>query len=360
MRRILSVLLVLFVLCPQQAPAQKNLWADRAQATMSYMQKHMWNAATGNYVRRADQPNAPGSDAWGITIVLDAYAYMVESGLMKPEQIKQYYQSSSALYEKTNGDHGARILARQGSQIYIGGDDDLQWCAALVHCFKVTKDSEYLNASKFAFNALIEMGFWIEGPSKGWAWNSSDRRPNGVSTAYGALAAARLYQATGDNVYRQWALSSLNALNTPQVGFFPRDMMVAADAAITCFEVSRDHDFSGRAQKLATMAVSQSHEILGGKRKGELNPTDVADLADGLFHMTAVTHNKSYQAEAIRLINFFTGHRSLSDIEEHGFFSRYDTKGNPITNGNYLGVPLGVPFLPEVAEMLKLFAIAAH
>ncbi|MDP4199605.1 MAG: glycoside hydrolase family 76 protein [Bacteroidota bacterium] len=359
MRRILSVLFVLSVLSPN-AEAQKKLWADRAQATMSYMQKHMWNAASQNYVRRADQPGAPGSDAWGITIVLDAYAYMVEGGLLKPEQLKQYYQSSSALYEKTNGTRGARILAQQGDQIYVGGDDDLQWCAALVHCFEATKDTEYLEAAKFAFNALIDMGFWIDGGnggSKGWAWNSADRRPNGVSTAYGALAAARLYHATNDNVYKQWAVTSLNALETPQVGFFPRDMMVAADAAITCSEHTKDADLLTRAQKLAGTAVAQAHEIMGGKRKGELNPTDVGDIADGLIHMSTVMHNRSYQTEAIRMIDFFAGQRTASDIAEHGFFSRYDSKGKPVTSGSYLGVPLAVPFLPEVAEMLKLFAI---
>jgi hypothetical protein len=320
------------------------------------MQKHLWNPTTGNYVRRADQPQAPGSDAWGITIMLDAYAYLVEDGLMKPEQMKQYYQSSSALYEKTNGDHGARILARQGGQIYIGGDDDLQWCAALVHCFEASKDSEYLNAAKFAFNALIDMGFWIEGPSKGWAWNSSDRRPNGVSTAYGALAAARLYKVTGETVYRQWVLASLKALETPQVGYFPRDMMVAANAGLLLYEVTQDNIDLLNSETLAETANFQAHEILSGKRKGELNPTDVADLADGLFHMSTVTRDKFYKAEANKLIGFFVGHRTASDIEEQGFFSRYNTKGSPVTNGNYLGVPLNVPFLPEVAEMLKLFA----
>ncbi len=91
--------------------------------------------------------------------MLDADAYLVEDGLMKPDEMKQYFQSSSMLYEKTNGNSGARILGRQGNQIYIGGDDDLQWCAALLHCYIATKDSDYLNAARTSFNALIDMGF---------------------------------------------------------------------------------------------------------------------------------------------------------------------------------------------------------
>jgi uncharacterized protein YyaL (SSP411 family) len=357
MRRI--IISVLGVLCVTAAVhAQKKLWSDRLQATQSYMQHHLWNPQTGNFTRSADQPNAPGSDAWGITIVLDADAYMVENGTMKPADMKQYFQSSTLLYGRTNGTSGARVLARQGDQIYVGGDDDLQWCAALVHCFEATKDSDYLNAAKSSFNALLDMGFWQNGPLRGWSWNSQDRRPNGVSTAYGALAAARLYAATREEVYKQWANSSLEALKTPQVGFFPRDMMVAANAAITAFEVSHEQNFLHRAEELAGTAFSQANEIISGKRNGELNPTDVGDLADGLYHLGNVVGNKGYPQWAAGLIIFFESHRTISDIAEHGFYSRYNKKGLPVLTGSYLGVPLNVPFLPEVAEMLKLFAIA--
>jgi len=356
MKRIIVVVLFVTTLASNTAFSQKKLWAERIAATREYMQKHLWNAATGNFVRRADNPNAPGSDAWGITIVLDAYAYLVEDGLMKPDELKQYFQSSSGMYEKTNGIHGARILARQGSQFYVGGDDDMQWCAALVHCYEATKDTEYLETAKFAFNALIELGFWKDEESKGWTWNSSDQRPNGVSTAYGALAAARLYHATNGDVYKQWVTASLNALATPQVGFFPRDMMVAANAALTAYEVSHEESFLERAKSLANLATAQAEEILKGKRSGERNPTDVADVAEGLLRFASVTHDKSYQLAAQKLINFFVGRRSAQDIAEKGFYSRYDTKGNPDRNGSYLGVPLTIPFLPEVAEMLKLFA----
>ncbi len=325
---------------------------------MEYMQKHMWNASTGNFVRRADQPNAPGSDAWGITIVLDAYAYMVEDGFVKPDELKRYFMSSSGLYEKTGGDHGARILARHGDQIYVGGDDDLQWCAALIHCYEATKDSEYLNAAKWDFNALIDMNFWIDGASKGWAWNSADRRPNGVSSAYGALAAARLYKATGDNTYKQWVIAALKALNTPQVGFFPRDMMVAADAALTTYERSHDETLLSRAKELESRAVAEGMVFLHHDGEGTRNPTDIGDLADGLYHFSEVTKKPTYKAQAQTFVDFFVGHRTVADLAEHGFYSRYDTKGQPVMNGSYLGVPQSVPFLPEVAEMLKLFAIA--
>ncbi|MFI5263763.1 MAG: glycoside hydrolase family 76 protein, partial [Candidatus Kapaibacterium sp.] len=280
--------------------------------------------------------------------------------LSETDKLKQYYQFSSALYEKTSGTTGARILARQGDRIYIGGDDDMQWCAALVHCYLVTHDEEYLKAATSSFNALVEMGFWQDGSAKGWSWNSADRRPNGVSTAYGALAAARLYKATKENAFKQWVSVSLYALTTPQVGFFPRDMMVAASAAIMAFEVSGEIAFKKRAMELEEMAVAGAQTLLHHEGTGERNPTDIGDLADGLYYFYKITHNAKYKKLADTFICFFVGHRNAEDIGQHGFYSRYDTKGNPVLTGAYLGVPCTVLFFSEVAEMQKLFAVALN
>src|SRR5665213_1486063 len=259
MRRIIvlavSVLSVLSV--AKTAHAQKKLWDGLRQATESYMQHHLWNPQTGNFVLSGDRPNAPGSDSWGITIVLDAQAYMVEYGLMKPAEMKSYFVTSTLIYNRTNGNSGARILGQMpNGEIYMGGDDDLQWDAALAHCFEVTKDSDYLSAAESSFKGLIDNGFWMDGVSKGWMWNSRVRQPDGVSTAYGALTAARLYSITHNEVYKQWAAASLNALRTPQVGFFPRDMMVAADAALTTYLVSHDEAFHRRAVELLDSAIA--------------------------------------------------------------------------------------------------------
>jgi uncharacterized protein YyaL (SSP411 family) len=357
MRRIVLVSLFVFGVA-SNSQAQKKVWHDRLIATRAYLQNHFWNPQSGNFIRRADQPGAPGSDAWGITIMLDGMVYMIPEGLIQPSGLKQYFQASTGLYSKTDGNSGARVLARQGNQIYVGGDDDLQWCAALVHCYEVTKDSDYLNAAKSSFNALVNMDFWQNGTSKGWSWNSNDRRPNGVSTAYGALTAARLYRVTHEAVYRQWVLASLIALHTPQVGFFPRDMMVAADAALTVYEVSKEDSFRDRAMELEDSAVAGGLALLHHDGTGERNPTDIGDLADGLFHFYTVTHQAKYKVLAEKFIEFFADHRTLDDISAHGFYSRYDLKGKPVLQGAYIGVPCNVQFLPEVAEMLKLFAIA--
>jgi len=354
---LLCVAPVLLIFCtPAKHPDEKK-WGDMLTATNIYMQQHLWNSQTHNFVRRADRPSTPGSDAWGITIELDACAYMIEDS-MKTE-LHDYFISSSSLYERTSGNLGARILARQGDRIYIGGDDDMQWCAALAHCYLVTKDSEYLTAATSVFKALVDLGFWQDGASNGWSWNSADPRPNGVSTAYGALAAARLYQATMDSSYKKWAARSLDALETPQVGFFPRDMMVGASAAITVFEVSKDNAFKERALELEDSAVAGGLALLKYEGTGERNPTDIGDLADGLYNFYRVTHNEKYKSLADSFINFFVGDRKIEDIIKHGFYSRYDLKGVPILIGSYLGVPCSVAFLPEVAEMQKLFAIAA-
>ncbi len=355
-----NIIFVLCVLCVAAvAWTQKEHWTGLLDATRDYMQHHMWNANTRNYVLRADAPDAPGSDAWGITIVLDADAYMVADHLLKPEEMKNYFESSTMLYDRTNGNSGARIIGRRGDQIYVGGDDDLQWCSALLHCFEVTRDSDYLTAAESSFKGLIDLGFWVDGASKGWSWNAFDRRPNGVSTAYGALASARFYAITHDNVYKQWAAASLNALRTPQVGFFPRDMMVAADAAFTTYLASKDEAFNARALELLDSAVAGGELMLRRQQPGHRNPTDIGDLADGLFHFFDVTRNQKYKTLGLLFINFFVDHRSASDIAAKGFYNEYDTKGAPMLNGSYLGIPNTVPYLSEVAEMLKLFAIAA-
>jgi uncharacterized protein YyaL (SSP411 family) len=353
------VLLVCWLLLTAHgAMAQKKIWDGYRLATASYMQHHLWNPSTGNYVISADRPNAPGSDSWGITIVLDADAYLVAKGLMTPTAMKQYFMTSTMIYPKTKGNAGARIIGRQGDEIYVGGDDDLQWCAALMHCYLVTKDSDYLTTAESSFQGLIDMGFWMDGTSKGWMWNTIVRKPDGVSTAYGALAAARLYEVTHEDVYRKWTIASLDALRTPQVGIFPRDWMVAADAALTAFETSHDPTFHTRAMELMDSALSGGLTMLHKNGPGFRNPTDIADLADGLFHFYDVTHTAKYKSLAEKFIRFFVDHRSLADIEEHGFYSQYDTKGNPIMEGKYLGIPDTVPYLSEVAEMLKLFANA--
>jgi uncharacterized protein YyaL (SSP411 family) len=252
-------------------------------------------------------------------------------------------------------------LAQQGSEIYIGGDDDLQWISALMHCFEVTHDSEYLNAGASAFNALIAHSFWIEngaGGARGWAWNSGDRRPNGVSTAYGALAAARLYKATGTYVYKWWAAAALAALRTSQVGYFPRDMMVAANAALTVYEVSRQTEYLDFARQTAANADRDAKKILAGALKGEINPTDIGDLAEGYARLFEVSHDARYLQLARRYLELFLTGRTDPSIAESGFASRYDASGRALTSGAYLGVPLTVRFLPENAEMLKLCCIA--
>jgi hypothetical protein len=356
--KIIILLITVLGCLPTAVRSQKKMWDGYRVATARYMEHRSWNSSTGNYVISADRPNASGSDSWGITIVLDADAYMVAQGLMTPVEMKQYFMTSTMIYPKTKGNAGARIIGRQGDAIYVGGDDDLQWCAALMHCFLVTKDSDYLTTAESSFQGLIDMGFWMDGASKGWMWNTIVRKPDGVSTAYGALAAARMYEGTHEDVYRKWTIASLDALRTPQVGIFPRDWMVAADAALTAFETSHDATLHARAMELLDSAVSGGLAMLHHQEPGFRNPTDIADLADGLFHFYDVTHNAKYKSLAEKFIHFFVDHRSLADIAERGFYSQYDTKGDPIMAGKYLGIPDTVPYLSEVAEMLKLFAIA--
>jgi hypothetical protein len=134
--------------------------------------------------------------------------------------------------------------------------------------------------------------------------------------------------------------------------------MVAADAALTMFEVSKEISFRDRAMEFEADAVKGAMALLHHDGTGERNPTDIGDLADGLFHFYKTTHNTKYKSQAETIINFFVNHRTAPDIADKGFFSRYDIHAQPIIQGAYIGVPCNIQFLPEVVEMLKLFAIA--
>ncbi len=326
-------------------------------ALNEYMQREMWDANTGNFIRRTDIPKSQQkSDAWGITIVLEAYSYMVELGYMKPEALKQYYTSSTALYERTDGAHGARIIMRKGNGVYLGVDDDLQWIAALMHAYSATKDPIYLSEAKTTFTALVNLGMYSTTP-RGWSWNSSDRRPNGVSTAYGALAAARLFAATKEQVYKSWIRESLDAIQGEMVGYFPRDMMVAVEAASIAYGISMQPDFLEFAERTAATARTQVAEIIKGSRPGERNPTDIGELAEGFYALAKVTNKPEYRADAERVLDFFFQHSTPASLKANGAYSRYDAKGKPVLTGNYLGVPLSAHYLPEVAELLKLSII---
>jgi hypothetical protein len=365
-KRGIGLIAMIFMIAVQSShivEAQtKKEWEARLLATDKFMREKMWNPANGNFIRRTDQPiNSQRSDSWGITIVLDAYSYMIRTGNLKAEALHAYYISSSALYERTNGGAGARIIARQGDQIYVGGDDEMQWAAALVNCFDATKDSTYLNAAMGAFNGLIDLGFWKKATDKtpsGWAWNTNDQRPMGVSTSYGALAAARLFRITGLEVYRQWALVALSALATPQISFIPRDRMIAAEAALTVYQVTHDQKFLDVTLEHAAIALKEIQSIAAGLNQGERNPTDVGDLAEGMLAVSDVAGKKEYFSKAQWLVNLFFQSRTNDDVAENGFYSRYAGKNlaKPDLTGAYIGVPTTAKFLPEIAEMLKLEA----
>jgi hypothetical protein len=124
------------------------------------------------------------------------------------------------------------------------------------------------------------------------------------------------------------------------------------------FDVTKETTFRDRAMELEADAVKGGMALLHHEGTGERNPTDIGDLADGLFHFYKTTHSAKYKSQAETIVNFFVNHRTAQDITDHGFYSRYDTHAMPVLIGAYIGVPCNVQFLPEVSEMLKLFAIA--
>src|SRR5438874_5646542 len=107
MKKSLAIFIVL-VSIASCSEAHKPSSYSLLNATDTYLKPYLWNDETEHYVRRVDVKNSAGSDAWGITIELDAMAYMLEDGIIKDQELKNYWKSSSDLYEKTSGFLGAR------------------------------------------------------------------------------------------------------------------------------------------------------------------------------------------------------------------------------------------------------------
>jgi hypothetical protein len=112
-----------------------------------------------------------------------------------------------------------------GTQVDRGvryADDNALTGLALLATAGTTSDpalrSRYLHAARRAAESLTASGLWDETFGGGFWWNTNKGdTPEGKPAQTNALAAlffARLYQATGVPMYRDWALQTLHWLDT--------------------------------------------------------------------------------------------------------------------------------------------------
>jgi len=164
------------------------------------------------------------------------------------------------------------------------------------------------------------------------------RFPVGVSTAYGGLAAARLYKITHKSRYKEWAEKSIQAMCGRLSPTISRDWMITAFALLTLYEVTNDSTYLGHAKKIADRILSRLPELFKENVPGNLNPTDIGDFAEPLLVLSAATGQQSYAIQAQHLVDFFNTRRNPRDVEQHGYFSQYKPNGRPqLTDLHILG-----------------------
>lgn len=120
--------------------------------------------------------------------------------------IDAYVRTSDAKYKAYFDQWYAGVKVKNGNTYYNDFYDDMEWNAlTMLRLYDITKDEKYLTTVKQLW-ADIEAG-WNDKAGGGIAWVKYQLySKNACSNGPAAIIAARLYQLTKDEAYKQWAL----------------------------------------------------------------------------------------------------------------------------------------------------------
>lgn len=120
--------------------------------------------------------------------------------------IDAYVRTNDAKYKAYFDQWYAGIKVKNGNTYYNDFYDDMEWNAlTMLRLYDITKDEKYLTTVKQLW-ADIETG-WNDKAGGGIAWVKYQLySKNACSNGPAAIIAARLYQLTKDEAYKQWAL----------------------------------------------------------------------------------------------------------------------------------------------------------
>ena len=175
-----------------------------------YVASQLWADAlmlTGSSDPAAAQPDVPGWDP------ADTRCYL-DKGFVFLDRLWDY---TSAGYFPRANPVGTSVENKQRFT-----DDNLIAGLALLDTARTTTDPlaerRYIHAAQREADFLQGSGLWDETFGGGFWWNTgrgdSEEGKPAQTNALGALFFARLYDATGDASYRDWALRSLLWLDT--------------------------------------------------------------------------------------------------------------------------------------------------
>lgn len=171
------------------SPIDWNAAADKSTNTLL---SQFWNQ-TGHYFNYGNDGSSLDFHYWpnahAMDVVIDAY---IRTGDTK-------YSAYFDIWY-------AGVKAKNGNTFYNKFYDDMQWNAlTMLRLYDVTKDEKYLTTAK-ALWVDIETG-WNDKAGGGIAWVKDQlHSKNACSNGPAAILAARLYNATKDDYYKQWAL----------------------------------------------------------------------------------------------------------------------------------------------------------
>lgn len=120
--------------------------------------------------------------------------------------IDAYVRTNDAKYKAYFDQWYAGVKVKNGNTYYNDFYDDMEWNAlTMLRLYDITKDEKYLTTVKQLW-ADIETG-WNDKAGGGIAWVKYQLySKNACSNGPAAIIAARLYQLTKDEAYKQWAL----------------------------------------------------------------------------------------------------------------------------------------------------------
>lgn len=245
---ILPLLFLLFS-CDEDYPYDPGIetveidWNTAANDATTALISNFWNEA--GYFNYGSNESDQGFQYWpnahALDVVIDAYLRTGE------EKYKTYFDKWYIGVKEKNGGTYYNVFY-----------DDMEWNAlTMLRLYNVTKEEKYLTTVKELWADIIK-GWNEEYAGGGLAWKKDMLySKNACSNGPASLLAARLYQLTQDETYKQWAIRIFewqkNTLYEPSTGAVYDNINGETDQINTVVLTYNQGTFMGTALELYTI-----------------------------------------------------------------------------------------------------------
>lgn len=255
-------------------------WTDAANKSTAALISQFWNTS-GNYFNYGSNSSDAGFQYWpnahAMDVVIDAFS-----------------RTNDNTYKTMFDQWYAGIKVKNGGSYYNDFYDDMEWNAlTILRLYSATGDEKYLSTAKDLFTNIS--GGWNEDYAGGGiAWEKHQLySKNACSNGPAAILAARLYNVTKDESYKNWALKiydwEKNTLFERSTGAvfdhingqtnitdetaLTYNMGTFVGAAVELYKITSDEAYLNDAQKAAnytvTKCINTSTNILRDEGTGD-------------------------------------------------------------------------------------------